>query len=335
MNLWERQTKHFEDSKIIEVYKDNFKYEMNQITKLIDEGFNFIGLDTEFPGIVFFPKFEEKYKTFFVESIKNNSELIQNYNYDTIKLNVNNLKLIQVGFCLYNSTKNEKRTWQFNLDFDIREEKFSNSSIELLQKSGINFAKMQEEGIELSLFAETLLVSGLVQNNKITWVTFHGTYDFAYFIKLLTNENLPKEESTFLETIDFYFPNFYDVKFLLRNSCYNNCGLIKLSKHLNISINGSSHQAGSDSLVTIEIFISLKKRNFLQENLQKENNILWGTGLKFDSSKILEYLLKNPTFYSYYYTNSYYQMTDRYRNDNNQLNYITEKKPKTNNYYGV
>jgi len=308
MNLWERQTKHFEESKIIEVYKDNFIYEINQITKIIEEGFNFIGFDTEFPGIIFFPKFEDKYKTFFAESIKNNSEIIKNYNYDTIKINVNNLKLIQIGLSLYNPTKNEKKTWQFNLNFNILHEKFSNSSIELLQKSGINFAKISEEGIDYNLFSDFLKKSGLISNKKITWVTFHGTYDLAYLLKMIKNENLPNDEKTFLENIDFYFPNFFDVKFLLRNSCYSNYGLKKLSKILNVGNlnNGISHQAGYDSLITIEVFFSLLQRNFIKENFLKENkNILWGLGAEFDSLKLLEYLLKNQIFYSYYFMNYY------------------------------
>ena len=219
------------------------------------------------------------------------------------------------------------------------EEKYSNSSIELLKKAGINFEKIQEEGIDYNLFSEILLKSGLIFNKKITWVTFHGTYDLAYLIKLLKNENLPKEEKSFIEEIDLYFPKFYDIKFLLRNTCYSNYGLVKISKSLNVVNNESAHQAGNDSLITIEVFCSLIQRNLMREGFLKENiNILYGLGGEFDSLKLLEYLLKNPIFYTYYYTNYYFMITNgNSHNNNSQVNYISEKKPKpkTKKYYGI
>ena len=38
---------------IIEVYEDNFIQEIKNISSLLDE-YNYIGMDTEFPGTVFF-----------------------------------------------------------------------------------------------------------------------------------------------------------------------------------------------------------------------------------------------------------------------------------------
>lgn len=345
MSLWEKQLKNFEDSETIDVYEENFLFEINQIKNHIEEGFNYIGLDTEFPGIIFFPKFEEKYKFFFAESIKNNSEIIKNYNYDTMRLNINNLKPIQIGLCLFNISSKQKKTYQFNLKFNILKEKFCKQSIELLQKSGINFPKISEEGIEFNFFSEILKKNGIIFNKKITWITFHGLYDLGYLLKIFSNKNLP-EEKNFLETLEEYFPNFYDLKFLLRNSCFNNSGLKKLGKVCNIYLKGNSHQAGFDSLMTIEVFSNLIQRGFLKENFLKENkNNLWGIGAEFDSIKLLEYLLKNQIFYNYYYTNYYYQMNNAngymiYNygnfNANYQVNYITEKRPRNNmNYYGL
>jgi CCR4-NOT transcription complex subunit 7/8 len=339
----EKEIINLNESNIIEVYKDNFIKEINQITNLLEEGFNTIGIDTEFPGIIFFPKFENKYKSFFTESIKNNNEIIKNYNYDTIKLNVDNLKIIQIGISLYNPLNKEKKTYQFNLNFNIKKEKYSNSSIELLQKSGINFLKLQQEGIDYDIFSEYIMKSNLIFNEKITWITFHGNYDLAYLLKMLKNENLPNDEKNFLENLEKYFPNFYDLKFLLRNSLYKNYGLNKLAKTLNVENSNKSinHQAGYDSLITMEIFNSLSQRNFfdiLKENFLNDNkNNLWGFGQKYDSFKLLEYLLKNPIFYNYYHTNYYYKMINGYSNNlynyNSQVNYIIEKTPKFNKFY--
>lgn len=40
-------------------------------------------------------------------------------------------------------------------------------------------------------------------------------YDFGYLIKLLTDTNLPQDESDFFELLRLYFPVVYDVKVIL------------------------------------------------------------------------------------------------------------------------
>jgi hypothetical protein len=43
------------------------------------------------------------------------------------------------------------------------------------------------------------------------YICFSG-YDFGYLLKLLTDQNLPQEESDFFELLRIYFPTVYDVK---------------------------------------------------------------------------------------------------------------------------
>lgn len=55
--------------------------------------------------------------------------------------------------------------------------------------------------------------SGLIRNSKLTWVAFNSSFDFAYMIKLLDDNNqLPNCKYEFLKKCGYYFPNFYDVK---------------------------------------------------------------------------------------------------------------------------
>jgi CCR4-NOT transcription complex subunit 7/8 len=54
---------------------------------------------------------------------------------------------------------------------------YAESSIELLTKSGIDFKKHEDFGIDVEHFGELLISSGLILSRDITWLTFH-----RYFI---------------------------------------------------------------------------------------------------------------------------------------------------------
>ncbi len=51
---------------------------------------------------------------------------------------------------------------------------YAQDSIELLQKSGIQFKKHEEDGIDPHLFAELLTTSGVAFMENVTWLSFHA-----------------------------------------------------------------------------------------------------------------------------------------------------------------
>jgi CCR4-NOT transcription complex subunit 7/8 len=51
---------------------------------------------------------------------------------------------------------------------------YAQDSIELLQKSGIDFRRLEHEGIDPDVFAENLITSGLVLFDNVKWVSFHS-----------------------------------------------------------------------------------------------------------------------------------------------------------------
>ena len=192
---------------IKEVYQDNLLEELGVISELLDE-YNYIGMDSEFPGTVF-----------------NINNITSDFYYKSMKVNVDSLKLIQLGITLTNENgefpKNiPYHTWQFNFQFDIQKDFYNENSIKLLKNSGINFEKLKKNGIKHQVFAEYLITSGLVLNPDIYWISFHGSYDFGYLLKLLTNENLPLCEENFNRMLELYFPNYYDVKILIKDLDY-------------------------------------------------------------------------------------------------------------------
>ncbi len=298
------------DSQIRDVYMDNFIKEIKVLSKLIEK-YNYVAMDTEFPGIVY-------------QSSINSREAY----YRTIKTNVDKLKLIQVGISIKDENGNQPETchtWQFNLKFDLNNDQYSNESIALLTNSGINFELLENRGIPAEVFGEYLIISGLVLNEDINWISFHGIYDFAYFLRCITNLPLPETEHAFFENLKIYFPNYFDIRFLVRYNEEFRGSLSRLGQELNISRIGTKHQAGSDSLITSEIFFKLIKE-FLNEDATKtDKNILFGIGSGLEDNDVM-----NP--YNQYYNMNSNSANNLYKfnsngsagnnNANTQNNYI-------------
>ena len=274
-----RESKKNENPKTIkEVYNDNFLEEIKVISELLDE-YNYIGMDTEFPGTVY--------------NVKNYSN---DFYYKTLKLNVEQLKLIQLGITITNENGEYPKnipyhTWQFNFQFDIKKDQFNEESINLLKKSGIDFKKLKTDGIKKTKFAETIMTSGLVLNPDVHWISYHGSYDFGYLLSLLSNENLPENEEEFIKILGVYFPNFHDVKMLVKDLYYLDGGLNKLINKLGVERKGIMHQAGSDSIATIESFLSLINCHIINDaKIIKFKNSLYGIGIGRDNENTINYI---------------------------------------------
>ncbi|KAK6120468.1 hypothetical protein DH2020_045789 [Rehmannia glutinosa] len=230
---------------IREVWANNLDEELNLIRDIVDE-FPYIAMDTEFPGIVLRP----------VGNFKNAND----YHYQTLKENVNLLKLIQLGLTFSDGNgnlptcgTNKSFIWQFNFrEFNPNEDVFANDSIELLSQSGIDLVRNNENGIDARRFGELLMSSGIVLNDSVYWVTFHS---------------------------GVYFPVVYDIKHLMKfcNSLHG--GLNKLAELLEVERVGVCHQAGSDSLLTCCTFMKLKG-NFFSGSMEKYAGVLYGLGIE-------------------------------------------------------
>ncbi|CAA2960651.1 probable CCR4-associated factor 1 homolog 7 [Olea europaea var. sylvestris] len=262
---------------IREVWNDNLERELALIREIVDD-YPYIAMDTEFPGVVLHPVMNFKH--------------INEYNYRTLKDNVDMLKLIQLGLTFSDENGNLPTCgndtyciWQFNFrEFDVNKDIFANDSIELLRQSGIDFKKNNEMGIDANHFAELLMSSGIVLNNDVQWVTFHSGYDFGYLLKLLTCRNLPESQSDFFDLLNMYFPMVYDIKHLMKFCNNLHGGLNKLAELLELERIGICHQAGSDSLLTSCAFKKLKD-NFFNGSTEKYSGVLYGLSVENGSEK--------------------------------------------------
>lgn len=263
--------------RIKNVWAFNFIEELSKIQDLIHK-FSFVAMDTEFPGVV-------------VKPIGDTADFV----YQTIRLNVDLLKIIQLGITLADKDGNlapGTSTWQFNFRFNRNKDLYAEDSIELLANSGINFENHAKFGIDPNVFAEHIISSGLILNDNIRWITFHSGYDFGYLLKILTCQNLPTEEKQFFELLSIYFPKLYDIKYLIRNFENFNGSLSKIAYELDIERIGQQHQAGSDSIITCETFFRIREIYFNDHIDESCLGILYGLGEGTTTHS-------NALFYSY------------------------------------
>lgn len=191
----------------------------------VAEVYQHVAMDTQFPGLVARP----------TGPFADYTE----YNYSTLKCNVDPTRVIQIGLTFSDSKGNRPKgisTWRFNFSFNAGRDLFAQESIDgLRQARGLDLAKHHSQGIEPHEFGELLMSSGLVLNEEVRWitfcgpnfheraedrpghlgeppwVTFCGLYDFGHMLQLLTSAALPDEVSGFHDSLDLFFPRRCDV----------------------------------------------------------------------------------------------------------------------------
>lgn len=232
------------ESKIRNVWKHNLEEELENMGQQIKD-YPYIAMDTEFPGVIAKPM-----GTFSTQTI---------YMYHQLRCNVSLLNLIQMGISLSNE-KGESpspSTWQFNFYFDKKASMSAQESMQILEHAGIDFDKLHKDGINIDTFGELVTNSGLLMNNTLKWISFHSSYDFGYFIKAITGQDLPNTIDEFSYILLKVFPYFYDIKYLI-NMLGKKGGLQDLADELSVEREGIQHQAGSDALLTLKVFHTLK-----------------------------------------------------------------------------
>jgi len=93
---------------IVDVWANNIDEEFERIRKVIEK-YNYIAMDTEFPGVVAKPLGEFRTSA--------------DYQYQILRCNVDLLKIIQLGLTFMNEkgeTPPGTSTWQFNFQFDLK-----------------------------------------------------------------------------------------------------------------------------------------------------------------------------------------------------------------------
>ncbi|KAK8048414.1 CAF1 family ribonuclease domain-containing protein, partial [Apiospora phragmitis] len=276
-------------SRIRDVWRNNMDDEIGLLRDLIDD-YQYVAMDTEFPGIVGRPMGN------FIDK--------SDYHYQTLRVNVDMLKIIQE---MMQKRPNIRSTsthgnlpiaWQFNFRFDINKDMANQSSIESLREAGIDFDRLEREGIVSNEFATLMTSSGLVQVEDVKWLSFHGGYDFGYFTKCLMDQELPNDGTRFDHLMKIWFPTTYDVKHLMKYAIKlhslgrltpndpsaseilqqfeQKSGLESTAASMKIKRVGTAHQAASDSLLTGKIFFQIREKIFNGDISPDHAGKIWG-----------------------------------------------------------
>ena len=259
----------------VEVWAKNLEDVFFTIRQIILK-YPYVAMDTEFPGVVERP----------IRDLRSAA----NYQYQLVKCNVNLLKLIQLGLTFYDEAGNKPpgaSTFQFNFKFNLNEDRYAEDSIKMLQQAGIQFKRLDEEGISVIDFAELVKSSGLLTED-VTWIAFGSCFDFGYLLRALTNQKLPERKSDFFQLLSIFFSNVYDVKYLMKSCKSLKGGLQEVADQLKLKRVGTQHQAGSDSFITGSVFFKIKEE-FFDDHIDKEKYCgnLFGLGNTYTQPSLM------------------------------------------------
>ncbi|XP_010932706.2 probable CCR4-associated factor 1 homolog 6 [Elaeis guineensis] len=231
------------DITVRELGANNRHEEFALIRDIVETLIHHVAVVVQYPGVV-----TRRVGTF---------DSTADYDYQTLRDNVNLLRPIQIGLTFPDAAGDLPRfppgggcpcVWQFNLrEFDVDADIADPDAVELLRGYGVDFAKQREQGIGACDFGEFLMSTGAVlKGSDVEWITFDGGYDIGFLLRILTGRVLPETREEFFELVNIFFPTLYDVKHL-STFCDDDPGLVQVAELLGVENVGVCRQAGGDS----------------------------------------------------------------------------------------
>ncbi|KAF2404524.1 ribonuclease H-like protein [Trichodelitschia bisporula] len=286
-----------------DVWSHNLDQEFAILRELILQ-FPYISVDTAFPGVVARPI--------------GNFPTKASYHYQTLRANVDLLKVIQMGITLFsiegdpvpssalrsvNFSRNSLPsnisvcpcTWTFHFQFSTDEDMCNDDLLALMKKIGADMEKHKTMGIDRQKFGALLMDSGLILDDDVHWISFHAGYDIGYLLKLVRPQMMPPNEEEFQQLVRIFFPNLWDVKFILRqaqrlnatgslsaqgaaimNNVGNKAGLHDMAEELGCQRIGVTNGTASDAHMSGSVFFQMRGRVFDGQFPGELNGEIWG-----------------------------------------------------------
>lgn len=241
-----------------DVWQMNFDEEFDKLLEAVSRAGGseaILAMDMEFPGFLCQdPRFSSDFA-----------------HHQALCCNVDQLWPIQLGVAVVGTNGMNRGVWTFNLSFDATVDSHTQESVAFLQIAGMDFARHQTEGIAALAIGQRLADSSLVGVLAPCWLTFSGSYDWAYLLKLVTlGRALPQQPSTFEKVLSVYCPKRQELRDLLPTG-----SLEVLGRRHGVKRCGKAHTAGSDALLTLELFVLLVGPKFWTERVRRKEEEAW------------------------------------------------------------
>jgi len=155
---------HAQEPAAEEVWMDNLEDAFSTMQDLA-ESYPYIAMDTLLPGIVVQPT--------------GPFDSYGDYNYQTLKCNVDLTRSLQISITLADADGIRPKgisTWKFNFNYDASKDFLVQDRRDALRR---DLEKHETQGIEPVQFGEQLMSSGLVLNEEVKWIVFHGSSSFS------------------------------------------------------------------------------------------------------------------------------------------------------------
>lgn len=253
-----------------EVWAWNLEEEFSALMSAVSSaaGGTIVALDMEFPG-------------FLRQEPRLGPRCVR---YQALRENVDKLRPIQLGAAVAGADGILRGVWSFNLQFDVEVDLHTKKSVAFLRAAGIDFPRHASEGIEAALLGRHLASSMLIgQHGKAPWwVTFSGSYDLGYLLKLLTSgKPLPSDFGDFDGVLAAFCPYRHELRDQLPVG-----SLDSLAREHGIQRFGSAHTAGSDALLTLELYLKVagEKNRQMQDPRLNYGNENWNLQFSLHSS---------------------------------------------------
>ncbi|KAF3786728.1 putative CCR4-associated factor 1-like protein 9 [Nymphaea thermarum] len=209
-------------------------------------------------------------------------------NYAFFRQRANAVRLLQLGLTFSDEGGNlpkdpmtgEGYLWEFNVKVAKSMDEIDAVFRQHLTEKGINVDYNMKYGIHPDMLCTGIGCMETLKKERIRWVVFSGCAAFSPLLNIMrpvtgNQEQLPVRREAFLDAVKLYFPKFYELRQLM-SGCGLSGTLVETANVLGVGVTGGEmfNQAGPDSLLTLQVFLGLRKRHFRRGIPEDQANLI-------------------------------------------------------------
>ncbi|CAN6457348.1 unnamed protein product [Victoria cruziana] len=195
-------------------------------------------------------------------------------NYAFFRQRSDAVRLLQIGLTFSDEGGNlpkdpatgERCIWELNVKVAKSVEEIDDSFRQHLTEKGVDVDFNMKHAIHPDVLCIGFWCMDALMKERIRWVVFRAGAAFGPLLNIMREaEKLPERREDFLDVVKLYFPKFYEVRRMMA-ACGLSGTIQEVAKVLGVAVTEGQmfNQAGPDSLLTLQVFLGLRKRHFRQ-----------------------------------------------------------------------